>query len=479
MTPPPELTETRDTPDAPDTTSRPRVLTASFRSPGLWVLTALIVVFAAVAQFIGPLNISVGSTSIIMLPMIWALLLSVAASTQRIRPLSVDLQHVANAIMGVAVLVLIARLSFTLGPNLPLLVDAGPSLIFQELGNVIGPICLALPLAVMLRMGAATVGATFSIDREASFAMVTQRFGTNSAQYRGVLSMYIFGSVFGAVVISIVASVLSSMGIFDWRALAMGAGVGSGSMMAAGAASVSAAHPEVADQILALATSANLIATIAGVYLGFWVALPLADKVYNLLVRRRDAANAASGTDAAAAASAATAASSGTAATADAERATGDLAAAVTDVPVVKMPLWASLAIISLAGVVTSVVATRGFAWGMIVTVVLLSLLVAGSLGIEKITRGKIPALVAVVTVGTLATSPVSPIDGWIAEQAASLDFLHVITMMLAIAGLSIGKDLPLLKQIGWKILPVGIVVIVATYLASTAIAELVLQITG
>ena len=36
-----------------------------------------------------------------------------------------------------------------------------------------GSILLALPLAVLLRMGPATVGATFSIDREPSFAMVT------------------------------------------------------------------------------------------------------------------------------------------------------------------------------------------------------------------------------------------------------------------------------------------------------------------
>lgn len=104
-------------------------------------------------------------------------------------------------------------------------------------------ILLALPLAVLLRMGPATVGATFSIDREPSFAMVTSRFGADSPQYRGVLSMYVFGSIFGAIIVSLVASVISATGIFDWRALAMGAGVGSGSMMAAGIASVTAAHP--------------------------------------------------------------------------------------------------------------------------------------------------------------------------------------------------------------------------------------------
>ena len=46
--------------------------------------------------------------------------------------------------------------------------------------GVFGSLLLALPLAVLLRMGPATVGATFSIDREPSFAMVTSRFGADS-----------------------------------------------------------------------------------------------------------------------------------------------------------------------------------------------------------------------------------------------------------------------------------------------------------
>ena len=154
--------------------------------------------------------------------------------------------------MGLAVLLLCARLSFTIGPNIQLLFEAGPALLLQELGHLFGTIALALPLAVLLRMGPATVGATFSIDREGSFAMVSERYGPDSDQYRGVLSMYVFGTLFGAVLISLIASLATSFNIFDPLALAMGAGVGSGSMMAAAAASVVSAHPEMADQVLAV-----------------------------------------------------------------------------------------------------------------------------------------------------------------------------------------------------------------------------------
>ena len=428
-----------------------REISMSFRDQGLWLLIALLVAIAAIAQFIGPSSIPVGNASIVLLPMIWALLMGVLISGQQIRPLPIDLQHTANAIMGVAVLILCARLSLTLGPQLPALFAAGPALLLQELGNVFGSILLALPLAVLLRMGPATVGATFSIDREPSFAMVTSRFGADSPQYRGVLSMYVFGSIFGAIIVSLVASVISALGIFDWRALAMGAGVGSGSMMAAGIASVTAAHPEAADTIAALATTANLIASLAGVYLALYISLPLADHFYRFLTRNQKDGG-----------------------TATLNR-MGAIAAQVLDTPKVNLPHWTSLLILSVAGLVTAAIVRKGFSFDMVVTYAVLAGTVALGLWISTLTKGRIPALIVVITLGCLATVPGVPTADWLIATSASVDFLSVITLMLAIAGLSIGKDLPMLKEIGWKILPVGFVVIGATFLASTVIAQFVL----
>ena len=271
--------------------------------------------------------------------------------------------------------------------------------------------------------------------------------------------MYVFGSVFGAIIVSIIASLASSLDIFDWRALAMGAGVGSGSMMAAGVASVTAAHPEVASEIAALATTANLIAAIAGVYLGVWVSLPLADRFYRFLTRwQRERAK-----------------SGGTLTTQKLQA----MASAVLDVPTVKLPLWISLLILCGASLLMVVVASRSFSWDMVVTFVILAAFVAVSIGVAKLTRGKLPALIVLITLGALLTSPISPIAGWLLEVSASVDFLAMITVMLAIAGLSMGKDLPMLKQIGWKIIPVGIVVIGATFLVSTLIAQLMLGLIG
>jgi hypothetical protein len=53
--------------------------------------------------------------------------------------------------------------------------------------------------------------------------------------------------------------------------------------------------------------------------------------------------------------------------------------------------------------------------------------------------------------------------------------FLSIATVMLTLAGLSLGKDIPLLKNIGWKIIPVGLVAVTASFLLSTVIAEFAL----
>ena len=430
-----------------------REFSIGFKDAGLWVLIGLMVVIASIAQIIGPLSIPIGDVSIMLLPMIWALLMGVLVSGQRIKPLPVDLQHTANAIMAIAVLVLCGRLALTLGQQIPEILRAGPALLLQEFGNVFGSLLLALPLAVLLRMGPATIGATFSIDREPSFAMVTSRFGADSPQYRGVLSMYVFGSIFGAIIVSIVASVVSSRNIFRWEALAMGSGVGSGSMMAAGIASVTAAHPEYSEQIAAFATTANLIATLGGVPLALWISLPLADRFYHFLTRHQKNSVVA--------------------------EASGTISAMTQalQAPKVNLAPWATMAILSGAGLVTATIASKGFSFSMVFTYVIIMAMVALGLLAAGATKGKVPALIVVIVIGAYITSPWFPGASWVLETVASVDFLSVITLMLAIAGLSIGKDLPMLKQIGWKILPVGFVVITATFLASTVIAETVLAI--
>ncbi|TQJ34007.1 DUF3100 domain-containing protein [Arthrobacter sp. SLBN-122] len=438
-------------------------------------IAALAFVIALAVQFIGQAKIDLGIGAIIIFPMVWGLILGLLVSIQKFKPLGIDLQRVAAALVGVAVLLLVARLAFNIGPSLPTLLKAGPALLLQEVGHLLGTIVLALPLAVLLRMGKATVGATFSLDREPSFAMVSEKYGPDSDQYRGVLAMYVFGTLFGAVFITLLTSLVANWKIFDPLALAMGAGVGSGSMMAASVASITAAYPGDQEAVLGMAAVSNLITTVLGVYVGIYVALPLADKFYRVLTRKQVsrevvAAGAGSGSPAAPARSAADVERE--AAQAEENRRFRERVAESS--AAIKLPLWLSLSVLTVLGIGTASIAAKGFSLTIVLGYVVLLALVLVGIALAKVTR-KISAIVFITTIGAYISSPW--FFGAEALNAAvkTVDFLSIATVMLTLAGLSLGKDIPLLKNIGWKIIPVGLVAITASFLLSTVIAEFAL----
>ncbi|TLM82683.1 DUF3100 domain-containing protein [Pseudarthrobacter sp. NamE2] len=433
-------------------------------------IAALALVIAVAVQFIGQAKIDLGIGAIIIFPMVWGLILGLLVSVQKFKPLGLDLQRVAAALVGVAVLLLVARLAFNIGPSLPTLLKAGPALLLQEVGHLLGTIALALPLAVLLRMGKATVGATFSLDREPSFAMVSEKYGPDSDQYRGVLAMYVFGTLFGAVFITLLTSLVANWKIFDPLALAMGAGVGSGSMMAASAASIVAAYPGDEEAILGMAAVSNLITTVLGVYVGIYIALPLADKFYRALTRKQTARENAAVTTGAPARTAADL--DRDAAQAEENRLFRERVAESS--AAIRLPLWLSLSVLTVLGIGTASVAAKGFSLSIVAGYAVMLALVLVSIALAKATR-KISAIVFVTTIGAYISSPwffgAEPLNA----AVKTVDFLSIATVMLTLAGLSLGKDIPLLKNIGWKIIPVGLVAITASFLLSTVIAEFAL----
>jgi len=434
-------------------------------------IAAMALAIAVTVQLVGQLKIDLGIGSIIIFPMVWGLILGLLISVQKFKPLGLDLQRVAAALVGMAVFLLVARLAFTIGPSLPSLIKAGPALLLQEIGHLLGTVALALPLAVLLRMGKATVGAAFSLDREPSFAMVSEKYGPDSDQYRGVLAMYVFGTLFGAVFITLLTSLVANWGIFNPLALAMGAGVGSGSMMAASAASIIGAYPGDQQAILGMAAVSNLITTVLGVYVGIFIALPLADRFYKFLTRKQAAhesvALAAGGAPAPSQADA-----DRDAAQAEANRQFREQVAKSSEA--ISLPLWLSLSVLTVLGVATASVAAKGFSWTIVAGYAILLALVLVSLFLAKVTK-RISAIVFITTIGGYISSPWFFGAGPLNAMVKTIDFLSIATVMLTLAGLSLGKDIPLLKNIGWKIIPVGLVAITASYLLSTVIAEFTL----
>jgi len=250
----------------------------------LWPLHLAVLVIGVVSQVIGVRAIPIGFGTILLLPMLFAfaiaLLLNpnVIGAMRRIVP--ARLAAAASPLIVIAIMPFIARFGADIGPGIELVIRSGPALVLQEIGNL-GTILLAFPLAVwVLRMGRESIGAVHSIAREPNIAIVADRYGLRSAEGTGVLGVYVMGTLFGTFIFAIIASVLSTAGLFSIEALAMACGVGSGSMMAACSGALAAGAPEASETITALAGSSNLVTYATGMYVSLFVALPLVEWMY-------------------------------------------------------------------------------------------------------------------------------------------------------------------------------------------------------
>jgi len=96
-----------------------------------------------------------------------------------------------------------------------------------------------------------------------------------------------------------------------------------------------------------------------------------------------------------------------------------------------------------------------------------------------KVIPVRIPAVAYIVTIGCIVTIPRFPGATIFNAWAQKVNFLALTTPILAYAGISIGKDLGVLKKTGWRILIVSFVVFIGTYIGSTIIAQIVLKLIG
>jgi len=244
-------------------------------------LLALLVV--GICEFIGKQTIWI----ITIYPMLYAMIIGGALSLPKLKILKEKNMHNASSVMIVTLMLLIAKLGVSVGPKINDIINAKLALIFQEVGHFAGTILLGLPLAMMLGMGREAVGASYSVAREPNIAIVADKYGLDSPEGRGVMAMYVCGTLYGAIWMSILASIIARFDIIHPYALAMGAGVGSGSMMAASLAPISDLYPSMSGEIKAYATAANLMSSVLGIYIYILFSLPFASYLYNVLNRLR------------------------------------------------------------------------------------------------------------------------------------------------------------------------------------------------
>ena len=127
------------------------------------------------------------------------------------------------------------------------------------------------------------VGACFSINREYHMALINNIYGADSAEARGSLSIYIVGGMVGTIYFGILASAVAMTGLFHPEAMGLASGVGAGIMMASSSASLCAMYPDFAESIKTLASVGETMAGITGIYINMFIAIPLCDKLYQIL----------------------------------------------------------------------------------------------------------------------------------------------------------------------------------------------------
>lgn len=97
---------------------------------------------------------------------------------------------------------------------------------------------------------------------------------------------------------------------------------------------------------------------------------------------------------------------------------------------------------------------------------------------IGKVVPLKLPTVFWVSIIAVLVTSPVNPYGAYIdSNYLSKIDMLALTTPVLAFAGLSLGKDLKLFKELSWKIVVIAITVYTGTFVFATIIAEVVLRL--
>lgn len=423
-----------------------------------WRLHLLVVVLSLLSEWVGILKIPLGPGTLLLLPLFYAFVLGVLlnphlfSGTKRLLP--EGLSQAATPLILISIMPFIARFGSTIGPAIDQIISAGPALILQELGNL-GTMLVALPVAVLvLKMGREAIGATYSIAREPNIAIISDKYGLKGPEGIGVMGVYVVGTMFGTLWFALMAGYLASLDWFDPRALAMACGVGSGSMVAACSGALAGAVPDLADDLLAFAGASNLLTYATGLYVSLFIALPVAEWLYRRLGGRSRAtssvgAMAANGNDA--------------------------------DFPSEERPeanLGKTAAVLAMACVVGWIANTINGASlidalpGMIILYVMTLI----GLVITRAAPFYLPGVAWVSLVSILMTLPFFPGSGWIVDQLAAVNFLAIVTPVLAYAGLALSRrEFTMFRQTGWKLIIISLLVFTGTYVGSAVVAQVLL----
>ena len=397
-------------------------------------------------MFIGVKEIKITDTiSVLLLPLIYAL------------------------VMGLG-LYLAKPIKISSGQSINIIFQVGPALILQLLGDL-GTL-IALPVALLLGFRREVIGMASSICREPNLGVIIDKYGFKSPETRGVLAIFVIGSIIGTPYISFLSSICVSLIPFHPYAFAMASGIGSASMNAGiGSASMNAAalvplvhtYPAMATQLEAFAGCSNILSFCLGIYMCIFISLPIAERLYKWLSPRIGKDDEHTIDDEYAI-----------------EGVKDDKYAASEDLSSGKLKRWATfLVLFSFIVAIGNFVGYKTPISDVFIGMLLISLITIIGMSLERVIPWNIQSIIYISLIGIIVAIPGVPTADFIVHYVSQVELTTICTAFLAYVGIAIGNDWEEFKKIGWKGIIIAMIVITGTYLGSASIANVVLLLTG
>ena len=412
---------------------------------------------------IGVIDIKITDTiSFLLLPLIYSLVMGLALYLAKsIKFIGPEQAKVAEGVMVLLIGVLLAKLAISSGQSIAAIFQVGPALLLQLLGDL-GTL-IALPVALLLGFRREVIGMASSICREPNLGIIIDKYGFKSPEARGVLAIFVIGSIIGTPFISLLSSICTSIIPFHPYAFAMASGIGSASMNAAALVPLVHLHPDMATQLEAFAGCSNILSFCLGIYMCMFVSLPIAEKLYKWLspILGKGDAHIAGDDDYAP----------------DAANEDEDVDDGLSSG---KLKRWGAL--LFAFSVIVTVGNYIGYHTPLIDTFIgmmIISIVTITGMALERVSPVHIQSIIFISIIGLLIAIPGMPTADFVAHYVSNVELTTICTAFLAYVGISIGKDWEEFKKIGWRGVIVALIVITGTYLGSATIANLTLSFTG
>ena len=380
-------------------------------------LTFVVLILVVISMAIGVIEIKITDTiSFLLLPLIYSLVMGLILYLAKpFKYIDLEQAKVAEGIMVLLIGVLISKLAISSGQSIDVVFHVGPALVLQLFGDL-GTL-IALPVALLLGFRREVIGMASSICREPNLGVIIDKYGFGSPEARGVLAVFVIGSIIGTPYISFLSSICVSL---------------------------IPLHP------------------YAYVYMCMFVSLPIAGKLYEWLSPRLGKGNAQLDDDG------------------YIPDEVHDDEEEIDNLNLGKIERWGALLFaFSVIVTVGNYVGYHTPIVDTFIGMLIISIITFIGMALERISPGHIQSIIFISIIGLIVAIPGVPTADFVARYVSQVELTTICTAFLAYVGIAIGKDWEEFKRIGFKGVIVALIVITGTYLGSACIANLTLFLTG